>query len=295
MSSVPTNLNDSVLGKLPLELRRMVYRACFDNTDQNVIATRFSNTLLSSISPAILTTNMRTLLAPLQVSSQMRRKAIDLLLGDKTAIIYRNMANDTVNSPMIYLSAQQIASWGFTINMIPIHLRSPRLTYELRHDCLMDGDVDQFPPLTGTEFARSIDRLVTVMQPCELVLSVNFAYHKIAACRSSKSYHVQGIAAGGSLTFVCSRDEPMNSQDCEHMVVKFSARDVVKARRQVAEAFAEKRRQLEVHRAHKICFIRTSGLDTALAALATAEGMVNAMIGHLTPASMRYRAAGLLG
>ena len=87
----------------------------------------------------------------------------------------------------------------------------------------------------------------------------------------------------------------MNSQDCEHMVVKFSARDVVKARRQVAEAFAEKRRQLEVHRAHKICFIRISGLDTAVAALATAEGMVNAMIGHLTPASMRYRAAGLLG
>src|SRR3954464_5924445 len=98
MSSAPTDIEGSILGKLPLELRRMVYRACFDNTAQNVIATRFSNILLSSVSPAILTTNMGTLLAPLQVSSQMRCEAIDLLLGGKTVIIYRNMANDTVNS-----------------------------------------------------------------------------------------------------------------------------------------------------------------------------------------------------
>ena len=154
MSSAPTDIEGSILGKLPLELRRMVYRACFDNTAQNVIATRFSNILLSSVSPAILTTNMGALLAPLQVSSQMRCEAIDLLLGGKTVIIYRNMANDTVNSPMIYLSAQQIASLGFAINMIPIQLRSPRLTYELRHDCLMDGNVSHFPHLTATNFAR---------------------------------------------------------------------------------------------------------------------------------------------
>jgi len=31
-----------------------------------------------------------------------------------------------------------------------------------------------------------------------------------------------------------------------------------------------------------------------LAALARAENMVNAMVGHLTPASLRYRAMGLI-
>ena len=59
------------------------------------------------------------LLAPLQVSSQMRREAIDLLLGGQTVIIYRNLFTATVNSSMILLSPHHIASWATTINRIP--------------------------------------------------------------------------------------------------------------------------------------------------------------------------------
>lgn len=107
------------------------------------------------------------------------------------------------------------------------------------------------------------------------------------------SYHRYQSPTHGS--FVCARDETMTPQDCEQMVVKFSARDVVKVSKAVNEAFAETRRQLEVHRPHRVCFIRLSGVDNALQGLATAENMIHDVFDYLTPASNRYRTAGLLG
>jgi hypothetical protein len=289
MAPPPTDLENSILGRLPPELRLMVYRCCFEDADKLIRLNQA--TLLQSIDPENRrASKMGILLAPLQVSSQMRREAIDLLLGGQTVVIYKNLYTRTVNTPMILLTPHHIVSWGSVINRIPTHLRSRNLTYELQHDCKLDGQVAYEPPLTGVYFASSIDQLVTAMQPCELVLSVNFTYHKIALNHRSASYH----DAGGPWGPACALDKTMTEQDCEQMVVKFSAANAAKAHKQVAEAFAEKRRQLEVHRSHSICFIRLSNIDNALAALAKAENMVNAMVGHLTPASLRYRAMGLL-
>jgi hypothetical protein len=286
-----SDLENSIFGRLPPELRIMVYSACFVNADKLVRLNQA--TLLRSIDPANRrASKMGIMLAPLQVSSQMRREAIDLLLGGQTIIIYKSRNTATVNSPMTLLTPHHIVSWGSVINRIPAHLRPTRLTYERQHDCMMGGHVVYDPPLTGVYFASSIDRLVTAMHPCELVLSVNFTYHKIGLHHSSQSYHNPDKSK--SWKPVCARDKTMTEQECEQMVVKFSARNAAKARGQVAEAFTKKRCQLEVHRSHRICFIRTSGIDKALAALGTAENMVNTMIGHLTPASLRYRAAGVI-
>lgn len=294
MSSAPTDINDSNLGellKLPPELRLVIYDFCFANSDHEVGFDLYPHPLLKNVSPAILTSNMGTLLAPLQVCRQMRHEALESLLGGKTVVIYTGKSISTVNTPMVYLSPQHIASLGALNNRIPVGLRSPKMIYEIQHDCRLGGEESYIPPLTGLNFAQGIDSLVTLMQPCELVLSVNFFYRKMSSCSHvSKSYH-------GSVqpwNPVCARDKPMNPQDCEQMLVKFSARNTVKAHKQVAEAFAEKRRQLEVRRSHRMCQIRVSGIDKSFAALAIAENMVNEMIGHLTPTSLRYRAAGLL-
>jgi hypothetical protein len=109
MSPAHTYINDSILGKLPLELRRMVYSACFENADKLVRLNQA--TLLRSIDPANRrASKMGIMLAPLQVSSQMRREAIDLLLGGQTIIIYKNLHTATVNTPMILLTPLHIAS-----------------------------------------------------------------------------------------------------------------------------------------------------------------------------------------
>lgn len=291
MAPLPSDLENSILGRLPPELRLMVYRACFEGADKLIRLNQA--TLLQSIDPENRrASKMGILLAPLQVSSQMRREAIGLLLGGQTVVIYKNLYTITVNTPMILLTPHHVVSWGSVINRIPAHLRSRNLTYELQHDCKLDGQVVYNPPLTGAYFASSIDSLVTAMQPCELVLSVNSTYHKIAVHHRSVSYH--DSRSGGPWGPACALDKTMTEQDCEQMVVRFSAANAAKAHKQVAEAFTKKRRLLEVHRAHRICFIRLSNIDNALAALARAENMVNAMVGHLTPASLRYRAMGLI-
>jgi hypothetical protein len=163
MASPPSDLEDSILGKLPLQLRHVAYSACFENADKLVRVNQSTVQLLRSIDPANrLKSKMGILLAPLQVSSQIRCEAIDLLLGDQTVIIYKNLYTATVNTPMILMSPHHIASWGAVINRIPVHLRSPRLTYELQHDCVLAWDQ---PPVQQPDSHSQIDTRIQTKRP----------------------------------------------------------------------------------------------------------------------------------
>ena len=79
---------------------------------------------------------------------------------------------------------------------------------------------------------------------------------------------------------VCIHDEPMTVTDCESILVTITTSDAVKAYHMVQDAFAEKRRKLEVHRSHRVCFIRLS-LQKSLERLEIAEQKIREVMENI--------------
>jgi hypothetical protein len=52
----------------------------------------------------------------------------------------------------------------------------------------------------------------------------------------------------------------VSSQECEQILFKIPTNDKIQAQKNVDEAYAEKCRQFEAHRAYRVCFIRL-GID----------------------------------
>jgi hypothetical protein len=73
----------------------------------------------------------------------------------------------------------------------------------------------------------------------------------------------------------------MDSQEGEQMLVKVSLLDKTRAQKVVDEAFAEKRRLFEVHRAHRCCGVKARGIDKALESLTVAHGRMNDVVALL--------------
>lgn len=117
MSPPRTTFNGGIFGTIPPELRRMIYSLCFQESNQQ--AWRRYHPLLARVRPEIVMSGMATVLAPLQVSTQMRIEALEFLLGGKTVVIDYHNADDTVDPPLVFLGSQSIAEWTRITNNIP--------------------------------------------------------------------------------------------------------------------------------------------------------------------------------
>jgi len=249
MLETTANMDQSNLMALPLEIREMVYDLLFEG-DFFYIS-----------------------LTPLQLCGTMRAEAHHVLTRKhKTA--FMNSRNDS-SSALTALNHHQQRALAYRINAIPPQLRSNRLTFELQHDCRVVSPMlsNHTTPVSSAQFTRDTRNLVTMVSPCKGVISVDFIFHSLSAHPSTHSYH---SANQTRLWDVCQHGEPMTSQECEHVVFKITATDKVQAQKMVDEVFAEKSRQLEAHRAHKVCFMRL-GVDKALASLTTARDMMTEM------------------
>jgi hypothetical protein len=249
------NMDGSGFRKLPLELKTMVYELSFGHD-------------LFDIS-----------LAPLGVYREMRDEANQALNKMRKSIVVttKNMSGKAWAA----LDLAECQALVQRIGTVPQHLVTNRLAVQLQHECslLLDLSKPGYTSITEADFATRTRQLIAAVHPCDVELSVNFTFHAMGVYSTTTSYH---NAKCTYLFTVCSRDEPMDSRACEQMLVKVSLLDKTRAQKAVDDAFAEKRRQFEVHRTHLVCFVRASGIDKgALEALAVAHPKMNDMVALL--------------
>jgi len=158
---------------------------------------------------------------------------------------------------------------------IPMHLRSPWMTFEYRHEyALIKNTMPTSEPIgRGADFKAGIGALVKAVRPHKVVVVINLFFHSMGRAVAS---NMRPSESGR----VCVRDQPMTVADCESILVRIPTSDAVEAYSLVKHAFAEKRRELEAHRAHRVCFIRL-GLDLTLARLEIAEKRMRVVLEHM--------------
>jgi len=146
------------------------------------------------------------------------------------------------------------------------------LKFQYSYNC----ELSKFSPLypkRGLEFEAGIGALITAARPYEVTVVISLSFNIMSAygvprTRVSKPLHI------------CAHDEPMTMTDCESILVEILTSDAVKAYRAVQDAFAEKRRRLEVHRSHRVCFVRLS-LKVGLERLEMAEKEIHEVLENL--------------
>jgi hypothetical protein len=241
-------MDKSHFKKLPLELRQMVYEDCFEGDFFDIS------------------------LAPLQVCSEMREEADQFLKKmNKQIVLHSDNAGWMAWAA---LDPQRLQALVQRINTTPPHLRPNRLVFQLQHEYNLIHSTHGVKSITGAEFSTWTRQLIAAVHPCDVELSVNFAYHRLSPCLSTFSYHAD---QPGEMWTVCPRDAPMKSRACEHILVKVSLLDKTRAQKVVDDAFAEKRRQFDAHRNHRMCHVKFSGVDKALESLTVAHRRMNDM------------------
>jgi len=248
-------MGQSGLRKLPLEVREMVYEQVFEGD--------FFDTSL----------------VPLHICREMKDEAYETLRR-----MYKKIVIQSTNKSWkawAALDPAECQALVQRIGTVPPHLVTNRLSVQLQQECslLLDLSKPGYTSITEADFATRTRQLIAAVHPCDVELSVNFTFHAMGVYSTTTSYH---NAKCTYLFTVCSRDEPMDSRACEQMLVKVSLLDKTRAQKAVDDAFAEKRRQFEVHRTHRVCFVRASGIDKgALEALAVAHRKMNDMVALL--------------
>jgi hypothetical protein len=246
-------MDQSNLKVLPQEIRDMVYEDLFEGDF-------FEMSLL-----------------PLQICGEMRVAATQALVRKrKTAVLNANNHTFSALTALNYIQRQVLVQ---RFQAIPPQMISDRLTFELQHDCRLITSISNHNStrVTSAQFTRDTRTVAAIVSPCKLTISVNFTFHSLSVTPSSNPYH---MADPGQLWTACRRDEPLTHQACEQVVFKISATDKIEAQKAVDETFAEKCRQFEAHRAHKMCIVSLS-IDKALESLATARDMMTDMVNLL--------------
>jgi hypothetical protein len=278
-------MENSLFSKLPPELRQMVYKQCIGGDFREFGQHR---KIPLGLQHVIYTVGFRgdsramiygvNRLAILQLCSSIRKEAIKSLMRDVVVFLAPRYSD---NNAMTVLTPQECQAVSLWIGTIPAHIPSDKLEFRLQHDCRLvidPNDHFDFPWLNAPLFTANTRLLVAAVRPRDVVMSVNFTFHALSKLPYNKSYHEP---LPGRLWIVCSRDESMMSQACENILINFTALDKTKAQKSVNDAFAKRRRQFEAHRGHRMCFIKLSGIDKALAALTKAHDMTNEMISLL--------------
>ena len=219
-----------------------------------------------------------TSLVPLHICREMKDEAYETLRR-----MYKKIVIQSTNKSWkawAALDPAECQALVQRVNTIPPHLVSNKLVIRIQHECNLIRDVSKigFTSITGSEFATRTRQLIAPVHPCGVELSVNITFHAMTNHVGTNSYH---DAKRIGHFIACPRDIPMDSQAGEQMLVKVSLLDKTRAQKVVDEAFAEKRRLFEAHRANKYCTVRARGIDKALQSLTVAHGRMNGMVALL--------------
>lgn len=284
MSKPTGTMQETIIGRLPGELRNMIYKLVLDADFQG--ESRYDKGYRRGLHVVSHTRSddkplhLRNLLAVFQVCSQMRTEAMPFLFQSKAIwLVHRNLTE--IVAPMAVPTKQELKDWSDMMRQIPMHLRSPRMTIEYRHSSELPVDplLLQEPPSGGSEFNTGINALIKAAAPNEVVVVVNFNFTSIGTFRMDDDYFNAGIPDPKPF-HVCGRDEPMTVGECKSILIKILTSSAKKACQVVRHAFAEKRERLEKHRSHRVCFIRL-GLKTSLERLAIVEKKTQELMEHL--------------
>jgi len=267
---------ESILGRLPPELSNKVYKFVMDNNFVMRDGSHMLGGTAAHTPPQVVLLELREKLAPLQVCSGMRSAAIGYFFQNPVWLMHHKRTLTEYHTSMAIPSDDELRTWSAMIARIPMHLRSRWLTFQYYYEYDLSFFSALYPkPLeSGPDFETGIRALVKAARPQEVVVVINLFFHRMGAFGGS------GSRPSGPVQFICNRDQPMTVADCESLLVKIPTSDAVKAYGMVQDAFAEKRRDLEKHRSHRVCFIRL-GLDKSLQRLEIAEKKIREVMQNL--------------
>lgn len=272
------DMKHSLLGRLPGELRNMIYEFA---TEARLEARDGSDITKKKLEAHSREKNvekrptLRQLLGPMQVCRQMRAEMLPFFFHSR-AILLRNRADQyAYSSPMGIPSRTQLEAWPAVMQAIPRQLRTARTTFEYQHIWNLDG----LPITTSSvsDFQEAVQTLIDAASPNTLVMSINIVLNKLGATSSTAgTYEPEGHILG-TFKYLCVHGEPMNVHECEAILIKLPTDDAIRAFKVVKRLFAERRRKFEVHRRHRTCFIRP-GLKKSFDRLAIAERYVQGLM-----------------
>lgn len=280
MAGPSGDMKHSLLGRLPGELRNMIYEFATEArleardgsgiTKQNLKA--HSNKLSLAKPPTL-----RQLLAPMQVCRQMRAEMLPFFFHSR-AILLRHHTDETGRiSPMGIPSDTELKAWPAVMQAIPRQLRTPRTTFEYQHI----WELDSLPNATSidrvSEFQNAVQTLIDAASPNKLAVTINIVFNKLGAASSTRGTYEPEERILGYFNPLCVHGEPMNVHECEAILIKIPTDDAIRAFKVVKRLFAERRRRFEVHRGHRVCFIRP-GLKKSFELLAVAERKVQELM-----------------
>jgi hypothetical protein len=288
MSEPTGTMQLGIIGKLPLELRMKVYEAFLDVHAFRAYHDQVGNNMIPRFDAIAIRPHeskphaLSKLLAITQVSSDMRAEAIPFLFRGKPVWLLHKDRNYTEEyTPMAIATTVELTDWSAMIARIPAHLRSPKMTFEYRHECMLNKDASLLgqPLQGGARCTAGIRTLVGAAAPNEVLVTINFNYTRIGAFKMDRPWFDAGVPCPEPV-HVCNRDEPMTAVEFESILIKIPTSDAKKACQVVKRAFADKRERLEKHRSHRVCFIRL-GLNKALERLAIVERKTQELMEHL--------------
>ncbi|KAM0722379.1 hypothetical protein Q7P37_001820 [Cladosporium fusiforme] len=283
-----TNLGS--LGRLPLELREIVYKYAIDARVIQAVS------YLESTAPEPLLTwivvdedfrspkeSRRRVLRPLQVCSEMRSEAIKALSRVPILFSHHPVRYEEYGTPIAPPSDRELEAWKLLVSRIPCHLLVPRTTFEYQHDCGLDGPDPSLNDKTwgdGQQFSNRIRQLVDIVRPGKLKISIQIRFLKVGILGLQKDGGHPLRNARSFTDYICKRDTAITTKTSELLEVIVPADDPVKARRIVIGTFEAKRQLFEAHRGHKLCFVRLN-IDKTLERLAISEKKMLDMVCHL--------------
>lgn len=279
MTTPSNGLAESILGRLPKELSNKVYEFVMEG---NFIVRNGSHRLQGTFEHANQAEplTLRQKLAPLQVCREMRSAAIGYFFQNPVWLMHLKRTPTDYHTMTAVPWDNELRIWSAMIARVPMHLRSRWLTFQYYYECELSifSKLNPKPLELRSEFETGIRALVSATRPHQAYLAINIFFHRMGA------FGVAGMSPPGERpskpVYICAHDEPMTVADCESILVKIPTNDAVKAYRMVQDAFAEKRRRLEKHRSHKVCFVRLS-LQKSLERLDMAEKKIREVMENI--------------
>jgi hypothetical protein len=281
-------MDQSIIGRLPPELRMKVYEAFLDvrlfrayhHQVGNNLIPRFDGIAIVPQGTRIY--NLSRLLAVTQVCKDMRAEAIPFFFQGKPVwLLHKDRYDFEVYTPMAIPTTEELHDWSTMIAKIPAPLRSPQMTFEYRHECMLNKDASLLgqPLHGGARYAAGIRTLIGAAAPNEVIVTINLNYFSIGTFKVDCPFFNAGVF-NPQPVHVCTRDEPMTAVEFERILIKIPTSDAKKACQVVKRAFADKREKLEKHRSHRMCVVRLK-LNKALERLAIVERKTQELMEHL--------------
>ena len=263
MAGPTGNWKHSLLGRLPAELRVMIYELA----TEVVFAADMGKPKLTPYERKLQGRypHLRQLLAPMRVCKQMRNEMLPFFFHSRAVRLRQQRSEHDLHLPIAVPDEKNVEAWTEAIEAIPEHLRSGLMEFEYQY---VWSPWSEHSSQTG-EALRN-----------ELVVSINIVFHTLGATSVTEGCHEPEVHNVCSHNLVCVKDDPMMVHECEALHIRIPLGDATRASKAVKSAFAQRRMRLEVHLSHRMCFIRP-GVKRSLERLAFAEKKSLEVMEHL--------------